>query len=35
MNIGEVYITTTACALILGIIVNAVLHMKKDKKDEQ
>ena len=33
MNIGEIYITTTACALILGIIVNAVLHLKKDKKD--
>ncbi len=32
MNIGEVYITTTACALILGIIVNAVLHLKKKEK---
>ena len=29
MAIGEVYITTIACALILGIIVNAVLHLKK------
>ena len=29
MNIGEVYITTIACALILGIIVNALLHIKK------
>ncbi|MBR2861193.1 MAG: uracil-xanthine permease [Clostridia bacterium] len=30
INIGEVYITTIACALILGIIVNALLHKKKD-----
>ena len=30
MNIGEVYITTIACALILGIVVNALLHRKKD-----
>ena len=30
MNIGEVYITTIACALILGIVVNALLHKKKD-----
>ncbi|MBR5286374.1 MAG: uracil-xanthine permease, partial [Clostridia bacterium] len=30
MNIGEVYITTVACALILGIVVNALLHRKKD-----
>ena len=29
MAIGKVTITTTACALILGIIVNAVLHRKK------
>ena len=29
MNIGEVYITTTACALILGIITNVVLSRKK------
>ena len=38
MAIGEVYITGTACALILGIIVNVVLHAKKgaveDKADE-
>jgi len=36
--IGPVTITTTACALILGIIVNIVLHSKKfaskDDKDE-
>ncbi len=30
MNIGEVYITTIACALILGVVVNALLHKKKD-----
>ncbi len=30
MAIGKVYITTTACALILGIIVNTVLSKKKD-----
>ncbi len=29
MRIGKVYITTIACALILGIIVNIVLHLKK------
>ncbi len=29
MGIGNVYITTTACALILGIIVNAVLSKGK------
>ncbi len=29
MNIGKVYITTIACALVLGIIVNALLHIKK------
>ena len=31
MNIGKVYITTIACALILGIIVNIILH-KKNKE---
>ena len=30
INIGEVYITTIACAPILGIVVNALLHIKKD-----
>jgi len=29
MQIGEVKITNIACALILGIIVNVVLHLKK------
>ncbi len=29
MAIGEVYVTGIACALILGIIVNIVLHRKK------
>ncbi len=29
MAIGQVTITSTACALILGIIVNALLHRKK------
>ncbi|MBR3909202.1 MAG: uracil-xanthine permease [Clostridia bacterium] len=29
MNIGKVYITTIACALILGIIVNIILHRKE------
>ena len=29
MRIGEVTLTAIACALILGIIVNAVLHIKK------
>ncbi len=31
MNIGEVYITTTACALILGIIVNLLLSKAKEE----
>ena len=31
MSIGKVTITTTACALILGIIVNVVLNCKKKK----
>ena len=30
MSIGGIVITTTACALILGIIVNIILHRKKD-----
>ncbi len=29
MNIGKVYVTNIACALILGIIVNVILHKKK------
>ncbi len=29
MAIGKVYITTIACALVLGIIVNIILHRKK------
>jgi len=32
MAVGEVYITTIACSLILGIIVNIVLHAKKKNK---
>ncbi len=31
MKIGQVYITNIACALILGIIVNVVLNLKKQK----
>ena len=31
MNIGNVYITTTACALILGIITNIILSKAKEK----
>ena len=31
LGIGEVYITTTACALILGIIVNALLSKAKEE----
>ena len=34
MAIGKVYITTIACALILGIIVNLVLNAKKTEVDE-
>ncbi len=34
MTIGEVTITTTACALILGIIVNVVLSKAEDKDAE-
>jgi uracil permease len=33
MAIGKVYITTTACALILGIITNLILN--KSKKNEE
>jgi uracil permease len=29
MAIGKVTMTSTACALILGIITNALLHRKK------
>ncbi len=32
MTIGKVTITSIACALILGIIVNIVLHAKKNKE---
>jgi len=31
MNIGNVYITTTACALILGIITNLMLNKAKEE----
>ena len=31
MGIGEIYITTTACALILGIIVNLVVSKAKEE----
>ena len=31
MGIGEIYITTTACALILGIIVNLALSKAKEE----
>ena len=34
MNIGEVTITAIACALILGIIVNIVLHRKKKTEEK-
>ncbi|MBE6629755.1 MAG: uracil-xanthine permease [Ruminococcaceae bacterium] len=34
MSIGKVIITSIACALILGIIVNNLLNLKKNKKDE-
>ncbi len=34
MAIGKVYITNIACALILGIIVNIVLNLKKNKKQD-
>ena len=34
MSIGKVTITSIACALILGIIVNSVLSLKKDDKAE-
>ena len=33
MAIGQVYITTTACALILGIITNLVLGKSKEDKE--
>ena len=33
---GKVFITPIACALVLGIITNLVLHIgKKDKKDDE
>ncbi|MBE6632041.1 MAG: uracil-xanthine permease, partial [Ruminococcaceae bacterium] len=36
MNIGKVYITNIACALILGIITNIILAKgRKDAEDEQ
>ncbi|MBQ8342163.1 MAG: uracil-xanthine permease [Clostridia bacterium] len=34
MAIGKVMITSIACALILGIIVNNLLNLKKSKKEE-
>ncbi len=34
MSIGKVTITSIACALILGILVNSVLSLKKDDKAE-
>ncbi len=33
MRIGEVTLTTIACALILGIVVNVILHRKKKIND--
>lgn len=35
MQIGKVAITTTACALILGIIVNVLLHAKAGKSEDK
>ena len=35
VSFGEVTITTIACALILGIIANIVLNLKKDKSSEK
>jgi len=35
MAIGKVTLTSIACALILGIIVNIVLHAKKGAEDKE
>ncbi len=35
LAIGKVYITNIACALILGIIVNIVLHRKKETTESE
>ncbi len=35
IKIGKVTVTSIACALILGIIVNIVLNLKKDKAEEK
>ncbi len=35
VSFGKVTITTIACALILGIIANKVLHIKKGSEDEE
>ena len=37
MAIGKVYITTTACALVLGILTNFLLNKfkKNDSEDEE
>ena len=32
LTIGKVTLTSVACALILGILVNTIVHIKKDKK---
>jgi len=31
MNVGHVYISNIACALILGIVVNAILSKAKEE----
>ena len=33
MAIGQIYITTTACALILGIITNLILSKGRDSAE--
>ena len=35
MSIGKVTITSIACALILGILVNLMLNKARDKKDDE
>ena len=34
LTIGKITVTEIACALILGILVNIVVHIKKEKKDD-
>jgi uracil permease len=35
LNIGKVTLTAVACALILGIVANIVLHLKKDGESNE